>query len=76
MYSQTGKNIPNDHKLYQMAVKLLQHAQTGKIPNGQKIYQMTKSSIARSSIIYPNLDFWFANIPSGNPDDHKNNKWP
>jgi hypothetical protein len=25
------------------------------------------SSIARSSKIYPNCDFWFENIPSGNP---------
>jgi hypothetical protein len=24
-------------------------------------------SIARPSKIYPNLDFWFENIPSGNP---------
>jgi hypothetical protein len=26
-----------------------------------------KSSIARPSKIYPNLDFWFENKPSGNP---------
>jgi hypothetical protein len=25
------------------------------------------SSIARNSKIYPNLDFWFENEPSGNP---------
>jgi hypothetical protein len=26
------------------------------------------SSIARLSKIYPNLDFWFENIPSGNTE--------
>jgi hypothetical protein len=30
-------------------------------PNGHKIYQQ------RPSKIYPNRDFWFENIPSGNP---------
>jgi hypothetical protein len=25
------------------------------------------TSIARSTKIYPNWDFWFENIPSGNP---------
>jgi hypothetical protein len=29
-----------------------------------------KISIARSSKIYPNLDFWVENIPSGNPVAH------
>jgi hypothetical protein len=28
---------------------------------------MPISSIARPSKNYPNLDFWFENIPSGNP---------
>jgi hypothetical protein len=36
------------------------------------MYQMdikyTNNFIARPSKIYPNLDFWFENIPSGNPD--------
>jgi hypothetical protein len=27
----------------------------------------TKHTIARPSKIYPNRDFWFENIPSGNP---------
>jgi hypothetical protein len=26
-----------------------------------------KNSISRLSKIYPNLDFWFQNTPSGNP---------
>jgi hypothetical protein len=29
---------------------------------------ITTSSIARPSKKYPNLDFWFENIPSGNPE--------
>jgi hypothetical protein len=28
---------------------------------------MSTSSVARPSKIYPNLDFWFENKPSGNP---------
>jgi hypothetical protein len=31
--------------------------------------EYTTSSIARPSKIDPNLDFWFVNIPSGNPAD-------
>jgi hypothetical protein len=34
---------------------------------------MTTSSIARPSKIYPNLDFWFENKPSGNPAPKDNN---
>jgi hypothetical protein len=30
---------------------------------------MPTASIARPSKIYPNLNFWFENIPSGNPGD-------
>jgi hypothetical protein len=57
-------------KIYQMATKL---------PNGHKIYQMalmylfqmtielTNFFHPRPSKIKPNLDFWFENIPSGNP---------
>jgi hypothetical protein len=36
------------------------------IQNGLRIYQ--PFSITRPSNIYPNLDFWFENKPSGNPD--------
>jgi hypothetical protein len=60
---QNMKNIPNNCKLYQMA--------NIYIPNGRKIHQMalkyTTFSIARPSKIYPNWDFWFENMPSGNP---------
>jgi hypothetical protein len=53
---------------------------TTKVPNGYKLYvpfvrkidkmaiKIPTSSIARPSKIYPNLDFWFENIPSGNTD--------
>jgi hypothetical protein len=41
------------------------------IRNYRKIYQMAVNiptlSITRPSKIYPNWDFWFENIPSGNP---------
>jgi hypothetical protein len=37
-------------------------------PNGRKIDQMAiKSTITRPSKIDPKWDFWFENIPSGNP---------
>jgi hypothetical protein len=52
------------------------HQDGGKIPNNHKyikwskIYQMAiklpTSSLARPSKIYPNLDFWLENKPSGN----------
>jgi hypothetical protein len=45
------------------------------IQNGFKIYQMDikmpTSSIARTFKIYPNLDFWFEKIPSGNPGEKR-----
>jgi hypothetical protein len=37
-----------------------------KYTNGRKYILI--SSIARSSKIYPNWDFWFENLPSGNPE--------
>jgi hypothetical protein len=36
------------------------------VPNGLKMYLSTYST-ARPSKIFPNLDSWFENIPSGNP---------
>jgi hypothetical protein len=50
-------SIPKVVKKYQMAVKYTKRPQN--IPT---------SSIARPSKIYPDWDFWFENIPSGNPD--------
>jgi hypothetical protein len=43
------------------------------ISNGRKIDQMVKKYIIFSNLspskIYPNLDFWFENKPSGNPEE-------
>jgi hypothetical protein len=45
------------------------------IPNYHKIYQMsTKHTKILPSKIYPNLDFWFENIPSGNPGENSGMK--
>jgi hypothetical protein len=57
-HTKTGQNvpenIPNGHKIYHMY--------------SRKVYQMDmKYTIARSTKIYPNLDFGFGNIPSGIP---------
>jgi hypothetical protein len=42
------------------------------IQNGSTIDQISinisTASIARPSKIYPNWDFWFEKMPSGNPD--------
>jgi hypothetical protein len=62
---QNMKNIPNDyktfyingHKMYQMTIKY---------PNVHKLH-LPKFSIPRLSKIYSSLDFWYENIPSGNP---------
>jgi hypothetical protein len=44
------------------------------VPNGHKItnwpQNMPTSSITGPSKIYPNWDFWYENIPSGNPARH------
>jgi hypothetical protein len=40
------------------------------ISNGRKIYQYCLCNL-RPSKIYPNWDFWFENIPSGNPDEKR-----
>jgi hypothetical protein len=58
--------MPNGHKIDQMAKN---------IPHGQKY--ITISAIARPSKIYPNWNFWFQKLPSGNraliaASNHKN----
>jgi hypothetical protein len=40
------------------------------IPNGCKKPELPTSSIARPSKIPPTWDFWFKNMPSGNPAQH------
>jgi hypothetical protein len=58
---QNGENIPNYHNMYQMVIKYTYQLAI-------KIDQKTPTYyIANSSRIYPNWDFWFENIPSGNP---------
>jgi hypothetical protein len=63
------KNIWNCNQGCQIFLVL--HTKMGNsIPNNHKIYQMAKkltSSIARPSKIYQNWNFWFENMPSGNP---------
>jgi hypothetical protein len=56
---QINTKLPNDHKI---------------LSNGHNIFQICVKyvgiptfSILRPSKIYPNWDFWFENIPSGNP---------
>jgi hypothetical protein len=43
------------------------------VPYGSNIFQMTieypNFFHSKASKIYPNLDFWFENMPSGNPRD-------
>jgi hypothetical protein len=60
--TKTGKNVPNDHKLYQTIIKY---------SKARKIFQMAiKYSIVFESKDLQNLpkwDFWFENKPSGNP---------
>jgi hypothetical protein len=51
-------------KIHQITIKYTKWLQN--IPSGRKIYQTF--SIPRPSKIVPNLDLWYANLPSGNPD--------
>jgi hypothetical protein len=55
-YTKLPQNIPNYHKIYQMTTKYT------KWPQNKPTL-----SITRPSKIYPNWDFWFENIPYGNP---------
>jgi hypothetical protein len=45
---------------------------TSRLPNGHKMYQRKyiKILIPRPSEIDPNWDFWYENLPSGNPVAH------
>jgi hypothetical protein len=64
-----GGNIPNNQQIYQMAIYLCMYYTKcpWNRPNRHKICILT-ASITTPSKIYPNLDFWFENTPSGNPD--------
>jgi hypothetical protein len=60
---QVGKNITNDHKLYQSAINCTKWPQN--FPNGRKIYQhLPFKGRPKFAQIW---DFWFENKPSGNP---------
>jgi hypothetical protein len=61
-HTKTGKNIPNNPKYNKWSQNIL---------NGRKIDQM---SIKYTNIFHcmtvqnlPNWDFWFENLPAGNP---------
>jgi hypothetical protein len=56
IYHQFSTNLPNDHKIYQTAVIY------SKWPKNIPTF-----SISSPSKIYPNWDFGFEKIPSGNP---------
>jgi hypothetical protein len=60
---QNGKNIPSDHKLYQIAIKYTTWPKT--VPSGHKIFQ--HFPFQRTSQMYPIWDFWYENEPSGSP---------
>jgi hypothetical protein len=75
-YIKWPQSISNGHKVYQMATKYIKWPQS--ISNGHKVYQMAvkyinwsynipPSPISRPYKIYPNWNFWFENILSGNP---------
>jgi hypothetical protein len=56
---------------YQTTIKYTKWQQN--IPNSRKLDKMAIKYISASPVtkhwkICPNLDFWFENIPSGNPD--------
>jgi hypothetical protein len=57
-YTKAVENVPDCHKIYQMAIEYT------KWPN---------FSVSKPSKIYPNWDFWFENIASGNPASRR--KW-
>jgi hypothetical protein len=76
-YTKLPQEIPNYHKIYQMATKYTKWPQ--EIPNYHKMYQMatrntkftaryTKMTISRPVKFYQNLDLGVKIcIPSGNP---------
>jgi hypothetical protein len=56
-YTKCQNNIPNGHKIYEMAVH----------KTDQLAFKFTNIFHLGHSKIYPNYDFWFENTPSGNP---------
>jgi hypothetical protein len=62
-HTKMGKNITNDHKLYQTAINFTKWPQN--IPNGHKIYQHLP--FKGPPKFTQSRDFCFENKPSGNP---------
>jgi hypothetical protein len=62
-YQNGGNNTPNYHKIYQRGIQYT------------KCHILT-SFFARLSKIYPILDFWFENKPTGNPAGFLSNEFP
>jgi hypothetical protein len=62
---QNGENIPNGHKMYQMAINISFGRIIDKI-----VIKIPTSTIAKPCKIYPNWDLWFENKPYGNPGNH------
>jgi hypothetical protein len=61
---QNGENIPNCHKIYQVAIKYFPWPLNKQ--NGHKIYQdFTLKNPPKFTKIG---SFWFENNPSGNPE--------
>jgi hypothetical protein len=58
IYQMAAKTIPNVHKIYQTAVKC---------SNGPYVNYAYQFSIPGTSKKYSNCEFWYGNIPSGNP---------
>jgi hypothetical protein len=62
-YTKTWKNIPNNHKRYQIATKYTK-LQSNR-PNGSNIYQQLPLQVP---LKFTQISiFWFENMPSGNP---------
>jgi hypothetical protein len=61
---QNGKNTPNHHKLYQMAITYRYQTTT---KNNEWLWNIPKFCIPRPLKKLRNLDFWYENIPSANP---------
>jgi hypothetical protein len=61
-HTKNWTNIPNNHKIYQMAKYVRNSHKIEKWP-----YKLPTSSIGRPSKIYTNRDFWFKNICLATP---------
>jgi hypothetical protein len=62
----SGQNIPKRGKYKKYATKLPSGQKClCEIPNGYRIYKPFQIQGPKK---YPNWEFWFKNIPSGNPD--------